>query len=86
MADDDERATPVTADGIEIVERSRVFQQRSKVLDGLAVFDASDRHSARVVPTLLGHDHVQHVIGNVTKAQHWVSMHYAVALTVKYDN
>jgi len=74
MADDDERATPDTADDIEIAERRRVFPQGSKVLGEFAVLVASDRHSARIVSTLLGHDHVQHVAGNVTKAQHGVSI------------
>lgn len=75
MANDDERATPVTADDIEIVERGRVFREGSKVLGELAVLVASDRRSARIVSTLLGHDHVQHAIGNVAKAQRGVSMY-----------
>lgn len=74
MADDDQRASPTSANGVETVERSGVVQQGPEVPGRLAVPIASDRRPTRVVSTLLGHDNVQHVIGDVAKAKHRVSI------------
>lgn len=75
MVNDDQRASSAAADDIEIVECSGVFRPGSKILGGFAVPVASDRHSTHIVTTFLGHDHVQHVVGNIAKAQYRVSAH-----------
>lgn len=74
MADDDQRASSTPTNGVETVERSGVVQQGPEVPGGFTVPVASDRRSTSVVSTLLGHDNMQHVVGNVAKAQHRVSI------------
>lgn len=74
MADDDKRATSTATNDIKTVERYGVIQQGPEILGRFAVPVAPYRYSVRVVSALLGHDHEQHVVGNVTKAQHGVGI------------
>lgn len=74
MVDDDKRTAPTAADDLETAERASVFPQRSQISGRLAVLVASHRDPDHIFSTLLGHYHVQHVVGNVTKTQHEVSM------------
>lgn len=72
MANDDQRPASATTDDIKTAERPGVVQQRPKVPGRFAFPVASDRHPTRVVATFLGHDHIQHAVGNAAKAQHKV--------------
>lgn len=73
MVDDDERSTSTAANDIEIIERFSIIQQGSEVLGGFSVSITSDRNSTRIITTLLGYNHVQYAVRNITKAQHKVS-------------
>lgn len=74
MANDDKRTTSTSTNDIKIVERFGVIQQGPEILGQFTIPVAPYRHPVCVVSALLGHDHEQHVVGNVTKAQHRVSI------------
>jgi len=72
MVDDDKRATSATTNDIETAECPGIIQQGPQVFGGLSIFTPSNHNPAHIVATLLGHDHEQHVVGNVTEAQYGV--------------
>lgn len=74
MADDDKWATSATTNDIKTVECPGVIQQGPQIFGGLSVFTPSNHNSAHIVTTLLGHNHEQHVVGNVAETQYGVSV------------
>lgn len=75
MADDDKRATSAATNDIQTAECPGVIQQGPQVFDRLSVFTPSNHNSNHIVATLLGHDHEQYAVGNVTEAQYGVRLH-----------